>query len=31
MQKLRLGTRAELVRYALAHGMLEGEAESDPA
>jgi len=27
MQKLRLGTRAELVRYALAHGMLDGEAE----
>jgi len=29
MQKLRLGTRAELVRYALAHGMLDGDA--DPA
>jgi hypothetical protein len=28
MQKLRLTTRAELVRYALAQGMLEeGEAE----
>jgi DNA-binding NarL/FixJ family response regulator len=25
MQKLRLGSRAELVRYALAHGMLEGD------
>jgi DNA-binding NarL/FixJ family response regulator len=23
MQKLRLGTRAELVRYALAHGLLD--------
>ncbi len=29
MQKLRLSTRAELVRYALAHGLLEAdEAES---
>jgi two-component system response regulator NreC len=27
MQKLRLGTRAELVRYALDHGMLEPEAD----
>ena len=27
MQKLRLGTRAELVRYALAHGLLEEEAD----
>jgi two-component system, NarL family, response regulator NreC len=26
MQKLGLGTRAELVRYALAHGLLEDEA-----
>jgi DNA-binding NarL/FixJ family response regulator len=26
MQKLRLGTRAELVRYALAHGLLEEDA-----
>ena len=26
MQKLRLGTRAELVRYALAHGLLEDDA-----
>jgi DNA-binding NarL/FixJ family response regulator len=25
MQKLRIGSRAELVRYALAHGMLEGD------
>jgi two-component system response regulator NreC len=25
MQKLRLKTRAELVRYALAHGLLDGE------
>jgi two-component system response regulator NreC len=25
MQKLRLGTRAELVRYALAHGLLEDQ------
>jgi two-component system response regulator NreC len=29
MQKLRLGTRAELVRYALAHGLLEEEAAPD--
>jgi two-component system response regulator NreC len=29
MQKLRLGTRAELVRYALAHGMLEAEVEAE--
>ena len=29
MQKLRLGTRAELVRYALAHGPLEEEAAPD--
>lgn len=29
MQKLRLGTRAELVRYALAHGLLEEDAEPD--
>jgi two-component system response regulator NreC len=29
MQKLRLGTRAELVRYALAHGLLQdGDGES---
>jgi two-component system, NarL family, response regulator NreC len=27
MQKLRLSTRAELVRYALAHGLLEPEPE----
>ena len=27
MQKLRLGTRAELVRYALAHGLLEEEPD----
>ena len=27
MQKLRLGTRAELVRWALAHGLLEAEQE----
>jgi two-component system response regulator NreC len=27
MQKLRLASRAELVRYALAHGMLETDAE----
>ncbi len=27
MQKLRLTTRAELVRYALAHGVLESEPE----
>jgi two-component system response regulator NreC len=27
MQKLRLSTRAELVRYALAHGLLEAEPE----
>jgi hypothetical protein len=27
MQKLRLGSRAELVRYALAQGMLETDAE----
>jgi two-component system, NarL family, response regulator NreC len=27
MQKLRLDSRAELVRYALAHGMLETDAE----
>jgi DNA-binding CsgD family transcriptional regulator len=25
MQKLRLETRAELVRYALAHGLLDAE------
>jgi DNA-binding NarL/FixJ family response regulator len=25
MQKLRLETRAELVRYALTHGLLEEE------
>ena len=30
MQKLRLGTRAELVRYALAHGLLEEDASSQP-
>jgi two-component system response regulator NreC len=29
MQKLRLGTRAELVRYALAHGLLEEDAAAD--
>jgi len=29
MQKLRLGTRAELVRYALAHGLLEEGAAPD--
>jgi two-component system response regulator NreC len=28
MQKLRLATRAELVRYALAHGLLEEDAAS---
>jgi DNA-binding NarL/FixJ family response regulator len=28
MQKLRLGSRAELVRYALAHGLLEDAAGS---
>ena len=28
MQKLRLGTRAELVRYALQHGLLEEEPPS---
>jgi DNA-binding NarL/FixJ family response regulator len=27
MQKLRITTRAELVRYALDHGMLEASAE----
>ena len=27
MQKLRLASRAELVRYALAHGLLEEPAE----
>jgi two-component system response regulator NreC len=27
MQKLRLGTRAELVRHALAHGLLDDEAK----
>jgi two-component system response regulator NreC len=26
MQKLRLSTRAELVRYALSHGLLTDEA-----
>jgi two-component system response regulator NreC len=26
MQKLRLGTRAELVRYALTHGLLTEDA-----
>jgi len=26
MQKLRLGTRAELVRHALAHGLLDEHA-----
>ncbi len=30
MQKLRLATRAELVRYALAHGLLE-EDPGEPA
>jgi len=29
MQKLRLGTRAELVRHALAHGLLEEDATAD--
>lgn len=29
MQKLRLATRAELVRYALAHGLLEEDAAPD--
>ena len=29
MQKLRLGTRAELVRYALAHGLLEEDQAQD--
>jgi two-component system response regulator NreC len=29
MQKLRLGTRAELVRYALAHGLVEESAAPD--
>ena len=29
MQKLRLGTRAELVRHALAHGLLEDDAAPD--
>jgi two-component system response regulator NreC len=29
MQKLRLGTRADLVKHALTHGMLESETESD--
>ena len=28
MQKLRLSTRAELVRYALAEGVLEAAPES---
>jgi two-component system, NarL family, response regulator NreC len=28
MQKLRIQTRAELVRYALAQGLLEGESET---
>jgi two-component system response regulator NreC len=28
MQKLRLSTRAELVRYALAHGLLDAEPEA---
>ena len=27
MQKLRLSTRAELVRYAIDHGLLEEQAE----
>jgi len=35
MQKLRLGSRAELVRHAIAHGMLEdtdpGKPQSSPA
>jgi two-component system, NarL family, response regulator NreC len=30
MQKLRLGTRAELVRYALAHELLEEEPPGNP-
>jgi two-component system response regulator NreC len=30
MQKLRLATRAELVRYALGHGLLEEEPQPDP-
>ncbi len=30
MQKLRLTTRAELVRYALAHGLLEAEPDVGP-
>jgi two-component system response regulator NreC len=30
MQKLRLGTRAELVRYALAHALLEEEPPANP-
>ncbi len=29
MQKLRLSTRAELVRYALAEGLLEAAPESE--
>jgi len=29
MQKLRLQTRAELVRYALHHGLLDDEPEAD--
>jgi hypothetical protein len=28
MQKLRLSSRAELVRYALAQGMLEGSGDA---
>ena len=28
MQKLRLQTRAELVRYALEEGLLEGEGDA---
>jgi two-component system response regulator NreC len=30
MQKLRLGSRADLVRYALDQGMLSAEAEAEP-
>ena len=28
MQKLRLTTRAQLVRYALQHGLLNGDGEA---
>jgi hypothetical protein len=31
MQKLRLSSRAELVRYALAHGLLDEDREEPVA